>query len=134
MIERGEIKLVFKDNYRRRIAYHTPCHMERMGFTQYSINLLESIPGIELIALDSNCCGIAGTYGFKKENYPTSQAIGEPLFRQISEVNPDFVATDCETCKWQIEMSTGREVKNPVEILFEALDVEATRKANNLNS
>ena len=132
MIERGEIKLVFRNDYRKRIAYHTPCHMERMGFTQYSISLLEAIPGVELTVLDSNCCGIAGTYGFKKENYPTSQAIGEPLFRQIAEVNPDFVATDCETCKWQIEMSTGSTVKNPVEILFEALDVEATAKANNL--
>lgn len=134
LIERGDIKLVFRDDYHRRIAYHTPCHMERMGFTPYSVSLLESIPGVELVVLDSNCCGIAGTYGFKKENYPTSQSIGEPLFRQIGLINPDFVATDCETCKWQIEMSTGREVKNPVEILFEALDIEATRRANNLNN
>ena len=133
LIESGDIKLVFRDDYRRRIAYHTPCHMERMGYTQYSIGLLSSIPGVELIVLNSNCCGIAGTYGFKKENYQTSQAIGAPLFEQIERVRPDFVATDCETCKWQIEMSTLQRVYNPIEVLAEALDFDATRKANNLN-
>ena len=51
--------------------------------------------------LDSQCCGIAGTYGFKSENYDTSQAIGEGLFDQINRLKPDLVITDCETCKWR---------------------------------
>ena len=88
------------------------------------------IPGVELTVLDSNCCGIAGTYGFKKEHYADSQKIGEPLFNQIKSLAPDVVATDCETCKWQIEMSTGYPVANPVSILAEALDIEATVKVN----
>ena len=67
---------------------------------------------------------------FKKENYETSQGIGASLFRQIEEVAADFVATDCETCKWQIEMSTPAKVKHPISILAEALDLEATRKLN----
>ena len=56
--------------------------------------------------------------------------MGEGLFRQISEAEPDMVATDCETCKWQIEMSTGFKVENPISILADALDVEATIEAN----
>ena len=52
------------------------------------------------------------------------------LFKQIREVNPDSVATDCETCKWQIEMSAGYPVDNPVSLLAEAIDVEETRKLN----
>ena len=90
------------------------------------------IPGVELIMLDSVCCGIAGTYGFKKENYEVSQKIGAPLFQQIESIQPDNVVTDCETCKWQIEMSTSANVLNPVSILAEALDVEETRKMNGL--
>ncbi|STF83463.1 sn-glycerol-3-phosphate dehydrogenase (Anaerobic), K-small subunit [Escherichia coli] len=42
-----------------------------MGWTLYTLELLRKIPGLELTVLDSQCCGIAGTYGFKKENYPT---------------------------------------------------------------
>lgn len=132
LIERGVVKLIFRNDYHRRIAYHTPCHMERMGFAQYSVELLKSIPGVDVVVLTPNCCGIAGTYGFKKENYQTSQTIGSKLFADIERERPDFVATDCETCKWQIEMSTGIKVKNPIEVLFEALDLDATRKANNL--
>lgn len=130
LIERDEVKLVFRDDYRRRVAYHTPCHMERMGFTPYSLSLLSMIPGVTLVTLERNCCGIAGTYGFKKENYQTSQAIGAPLFDQIHRECPDYVATDCETCKWQIEMSAGIMVKHPIEVLCEALDLDATRRAN----
>jgi glycerol-3-phosphate dehydrogenase subunit C len=129
-IEAGNIKLAFRKDYHKRFAYHTACHMERMGWAVYSIEMLRMIPGVELTVLDSQCCGIAGTYGFKKENYERSQAIGSGLFKQIREVNPDAVACDCETCKWQIEMSTGYTVKNPISIIADALDVEATRKLN----
>ena len=114
-------KLEFKPDYHKKIAYHVPCHMERLGWGVFSEKLLRSIPGVEFTLLDSNCCGIAGTYGFKKENYEASQKIGEPLFNQIRQVNPDFVACDCETCKWQIEMSTGYKVMNPISILAEAI-------------
>ncbi len=129
-VDKGNVRLAFRKDYKASVAYHTPCHMEKLGWSVFSIELLKMIPGVKLTVLDSNCCGIAGTYGFKKENYETSQAIGKPLFDQIRNVNPDFVACDCETCKWQIEMSTGYTVKNPVSILAEALDMEATIALN----
>lgn len=132
LVDEGKVRLVFRNDYRKRIAYHTPCHMEKLGWAIYSVSLMKMIPGVDFKMMDSQCCGIAGTYGFKKENYQYSQKIGEGLFRQISEIAPDIVATDCETCKWQIEMSTGAIVENPVSIIADALDVEATLKANGL--
>ena len=87
----------------------------------YTLELLRMIPGLELTVLDSRCCGIAGTYGFKRENYETSQAIGAPLFRQIEESGADIVVTDCETCKWQIEMSTSKRCEHPITLLAKAL-------------
>ncbi|MBE9780346.1 anaerobic glycerol-3-phosphate dehydrogenase subunit C, partial [Escherichia coli] len=86
-----------------------------------SLELIRRIPGIELQVLDSQCCGIAGTYGFKTENYPTSQAIGAPLFEQIEASGADLVITDCETCKWQIEMSTSKRCEHPITLLARAL-------------
>ena len=130
LVDEGKIKLAFKKDYRKRIAYHTPCHMEKLGWSIYSTSLLRMIPGVDFVMLDSLCCGIAGTYGFKKENYPYSQKIGEPLFNQIKELNVDLVATDCETCKWQIEMSAGVTVENPICILADALDIEETERLN----
>ncbi len=119
-IEKGA-ELHFKPGFHKNVAYHTPCHMEKLGWGVFSERLLKMIPGVEFTMLDDACCGIAGTYGFKRENYEASQAIGEPLFNQIKAVNPDVVACDCETCKWQIEMSTGYQVMNPISILAEAI-------------
>lgn len=130
LIDSGQIKLAFRNDYHKRIAYHTPCHMEKLGWAIYSTSLLRLIPGVDFVMLDSQCCGIGGTYGFKSENYSYSQKIGEQLFEQIRNANVDLVATDCETCKWQIEMSTGIAVENPISILADALDVEATQRLN----
>ncbi|MEG2673699.1 MAG: anaerobic glycerol-3-phosphate dehydrogenase subunit GlpC [Muribaculaceae bacterium] len=130
LIDSGAVKLTFRSDYKKRVAYHTPCHMEKLGWSIYSTSLLRMIPNIDFVMLDSLCCGIAGTYGFKKENYATSQNIGESLFNKIEDAKVDCVATDCETCKWQIEMSTTAKVFNPISIIADALDVEATKKLN----
>ena len=130
LIDEGKIKLAFRPDFKLRVAYHTACHMQKMGWAIYSTELLKMIPGVEFTMLESQCCGIAGTYGFKRENYETSQAIGSGLFENIKRVNPDVVATDCETCKWQIEMSTGYQVMNPISIIADALDVEKTIELN----
>lgn len=104
-----------------KVVYHTPCHMEKMGWAIYTLELLRQIPDLEVVVLDSQCCGIAGTYGFKSENYATSQAIGAPLFQQIEDSGADLVITDCETCKWQIEMSTSKRCEHPITLLAQAL-------------
>ena len=130
LIDEGKVRLAFRSDYKRHMAYHTACHMQRMGWAIYSIELLRLIPGLQLDVLESQCCGIAGTYGFKRENYETSQAIGSGLFAAIEQADPEVVVTDCETCKWQIEMSTGKPVMNPISVLAEALDLEATAALN----
>ncbi len=105
-----------------RAAYHAPCHLERMGGVMYTIDLLRKIPGLDLVILHSECCGIAGTYGFKKEYYDISQKIGQELFRSIERAEVELVITDCETCKMQIEMNTPYEVIHPVTLLARAID------------
>ncbi len=118
--KRGTNSLKLKDE-KIKVAYHTPCHMEKLGWSYYSVELLKLIPNIELTVLDSQCCGIAGTYGFKKENYKTSQDIGDSLFESIEAGNYDMIVSDCETCKWQIEMSTTKKCEHPLSIISNAL-------------
>ncbi|MGL4293170.1 MAG: anaerobic glycerol-3-phosphate dehydrogenase subunit GlpC [Bacteroidales bacterium] len=130
LINEGKVKIAFKKDYKAKVVYHTPCHMEKLGWSIYSTSLIRMIPGVHFEMLNSQCCGIAGTYGFKKENYAASQEIGEGLFRQIRDARPDMVATDCETCKWQIEMSTGVRTENPISIFANAIDVEKTMALN----
>ena len=121
-IASGEVKLKFRKDFRMKAAYHTACHMQKLGWQYFSIELMRMIPGMELTVLDQECCGIAGTFGFKKENYDYSQAIGGKLFDSIRASAAEAVITDCETCKWQIEMGTGLPVLNPVSVLAQALE------------
>lgn len=105
-----------------RVAYHTACHVEKAGWAPYTLELLKQIPELEVVMLPSQCCGIAGTYGFKAENYETSQAIGRTLFEHINEGGFDYVISECETCKWQIDMSSNVTCLHPITLLSMALD------------
>ena len=122
LLAENKTKLRFRMDKKLKVAYHTPCHMEKLGWSYYTIELLKMIPGMEVQVLDSQCCGIAGTYGFKKENYEVSQQIGSRLFRQIEASGVDFVVSDCETCKWQIEMSTSKKCEHPISVLARMLE------------
>lgn len=106
-----------------RAAYHAPCHLERMGGVMYTLDLLKRIPGLDLVNLPSECCGLSGTYGFKSEYYEVSQAVGSRLFDQIDDATPEVVVTDCVTCKWQIEGNTGYRVIHPLTLFAMALGV-----------
>ncbi|MBN2403219.1 MAG: anaerobic glycerol-3-phosphate dehydrogenase subunit C [Spirochaetes bacterium] len=106
---------------RIKAAYHSPCHLERMGLVMNTIDVLKKIPGLDLHILHSECCGMAGTYGFKSEFYNVSQKIGKELFDIINKASPDIVITDCESCKWQIEMNTPYKVMHPVSLLAMAI-------------
>ena len=105
-----------------RAAYHSPCHLERLGGVIFTIEILKKIPGLDLVILHSECCGIAGTYGFKNEYYKISQDIGSQLFSRIEAAHPEIVITDCETCALQIGMNTPYRVLHPVNILAMALE------------
>jgi glycerol-3-phosphate dehydrogenase subunit C len=73
-----------------------------------------------VIDAEATCCGIAGTYGFKKEKYDIGQAVGKPLFDKVREVNPKLAVCDTETCRWQIAASTGAKVVHPIWLIHQA--------------
>lgn len=129
-IDRGEVKIAWRKDFAMKAVYHTPCHMQRLGQQIYSIELLRMIPGLQLDVLEQKCCGISGTFGFKKEGYELSRKIGEELFEDIRNHAPEAVITDCETCKWQIEAATGYSVYNPISILAKAIDIKETTLLN----
>src|SRR5919201_1717696 len=78
-----------------------------------------------VIELDADCCGIAGTYGLKKEKYEISMAVGERLFGQLREAHADVAACDSETCRWQIEHAVNLHAVHPVELLHRAYGLRA---------
>jgi glycerol-3-phosphate dehydrogenase subunit C len=47
-------------------------------------------------------------------------AVGERLFDEVREAEPDLAACDSETCRWQIEHGSSIRAVHPVELLHRA--------------
>jgi glycerol-3-phosphate dehydrogenase subunit C len=104
----------------RRLAYHAPCHLKSQGIGRPWLRLLRAIPGMEIEEIKADCCGMSGTYGFKKEKYSISMNIGKELFDGIAAYNPEMAVTECGSCQMQIEHGTGLKALHPAEILYAA--------------
>jgi glycerol-3-phosphate dehydrogenase subunit C len=102
------------------VTYHAPCQQQGHGIGKPALDLMDLVPGLKVIENDAACCGVAGTYGLKKEKYPISMEVGATLFGQIGAAAPDLAVCDSETCRWHIEKATGVKSVHPVEILHRA--------------
>ena len=100
-----------------KIVYHEPCHLKSQQNKYGPIDLLKLIPALNLIDVEDSCCGIAGTYGMKKENYEISMKMGQPLFSQINELKPDTLVSGCGTCQIQLTKGTGIDTIHPIVLL-----------------
>jgi glycerol-3-phosphate dehydrogenase subunit C len=104
----------------KRIGYHAPCHQRSQGIGRPWYHLLRQIPSVAVEDLNSGCCGMSGTYGFKQEKYPISMQIGQQLFESVRDSQSELVATECATCQMQIEHGTAVKAIHPVELLLNA--------------
>ncbi|MGL5406225.1 MAG: anaerobic glycerol-3-phosphate dehydrogenase subunit C [Propionibacteriaceae bacterium] len=121
LADRGELKPEELRPIDARLPYHAPCQVRGQGMGSPAIPLMEMIPGLEIIESESACCGIAGTYGLKKEKYEVAQAVGKPLFEMVKDSGAQMAVCDTETCRWQIETSTGVQTVHPVHLIHAAL-------------
>jgi FAD/FMN-containing dehydrogenase/Fe-S oxidoreductase len=105
------------------VVYHNACHSVAQGIAEEPIRLLQLIPGVEVRPIEDSCCGIAGTYGMRAENYDRAMAIGDPLFREIDRTRAQAILTGCGTCNIQIAGGVRRPVVHPMAILRRAYGV-----------
>jgi glycerol-3-phosphate dehydrogenase subunit C len=122
--ERGELKTDFKP-LELTVPYHAPCQQQGHGIGKPALDLFALVPGLRAIELDADCCGVAGTYGYKKEKYEISMTVGERLFNELRDSHGDVTACDSETCRWQIEHGSGTHAVHPVELLHRAYGLGA---------
>jgi glycerol-3-phosphate dehydrogenase subunit C len=116
---RGELKTDFSP-VEETVTYHAPCQQQGHGIGKPALDLMALIPGLHVVESTAACCGIAGTYGLKREKYGIAMDVGADLFRQVAQNNSDEVVCDSETCRWQIQGATGVRSVHPVEMLHRA--------------
>ena len=94
-----------------------PCHLKVQKSPKASITILNDLGIKRLNVLDSNCCGMAGSFGVLKENYDLSKKIGEELKEKVVESGEDTVITDCPACRMQLKEITEKNIIHPVELI-----------------
>ena len=106
------------------LTYHGHCHQKATKRDHHAVGVLRRA-GYEVDALDSGCCGMAGSFGYEAEHYSMSRAIAGILFDQIDASPGERVVAPGASCRSQLadgdEGPVGTEPPHPVEALADAL-------------
>jgi FAD/FMN-containing dehydrogenase/Fe-S oxidoreductase len=99
------------------LGHHIPCHMKALRGPVQAPQLLERIPGVRVQTIDTGCSGMAGTWGLKAVNYPTSLAAGAALFAALDRPRILLGSTECSACRLQMQEGSGKRTFHPVQYL-----------------
>jgi Fe-S oxidoreductase len=101
------------------IHLHPHCHQRSMGLAAPAKALLSRVPGATVIDLDAGCCGMAGSFGYTRDHYDVSRAIGErkllPAARAL-DARSVLVAAGT-SCRHQVHDLAGVKAMHPAELL-----------------
>ena len=120
--EQGRLNLHFNES-KKKLLFHGHCHQKALVGTDQSMAALRMPPGYTVEQTNAGCCGMAGSFGYEKEHYRISMAIGEErLFPAVRDKGEEWeVAVMGVSCRQQIEQGTGRRTRHLVEVLRDAL-------------
>ncbi len=108
----------------RRILLHGHCHQKAAVGTGPSEAALRLLPGASVSVVDSGCCGMAGSFGYEKEHYEISMAIGARRLFPAVKAQPEdaIIVAPGFSCRMQIAHFTGRTAVHPAELLHSLLE------------
>ncbi len=106
------------------IFYHPHCQIKTIGAGNAAVEFFIRI-GFSVDVSDVECCGMAGSFGYKKEYYDISKNIGQELVKQIgkseSTGKQKIILASGTSCREQIADQLGIVVYHPIEFLEKIL-------------
>lgn len=130
----GNIDTTKFSNQEQNIIVHVHCHQKSLVGVNNTIDALNHLPGAQVTALKTGCCGMSGTFGY--EHYDLSMKIGEmqlfPAIRQAPD-NTITVATGT-SCRNQIEDGVAVKALHPAQVFWNYVNQDASKLANSLPS
>jgi len=105
-----------------KVYIHGHCHTKALVGNDPLIQSF-TLLGFDPVALETGCCGMAGSFGYEKDKFDVSMQVGEqvlfPSLRDLPEK-----ATICApgfSCRHQITDGVSRAAKHPAVIMAEGL-------------
>ena len=121
--EKGELQLKLKPLSASTALLHGHCHQKAFAVMSSVQKVLALIPELEVKAIESSCCGMAGSFGYDAKHYDMSMKMGElSLFPAVRTADEDtLIIADGTSCRHQIQHGTGREALHVARVLEMAL-------------
>lgn len=99
---------------------HGHCHQKADGTDGATIEVVHALTaGVRAVPVASNCCGMAGSFGYEAEHVQLSRAMGElgllPAVRALP--SDDLIVANGFSCRAQIRAATGRRAVHLTEVL-----------------
>jgi iron-sulfur cluster protein len=107
----------------KRLFYHSHCQQRTCNAHGETLEVLRAA-GYDVVSSSVECCGMAGSFGYKREYYDLSMAVGEDLFAQVRAAEQDGQRTlvaSGTSCHEQLWAGMGREVLHPAQLLAATL-------------
>lgn len=105
------------------VQLHPHCHQRAMGLAAPARALLSRIPGAQVTDLEAGCCGMAGSFGYTRDHYDVSRAIGErkllPAARALDDRS--MLVAGGTSCRHQVAHFTGVRAVHPAVLLSSLL-------------
>lgn len=99
------------------VNYHSHCQQRTLG-TEVSTESVLRKMGFEVFTSDVECCGMAGSFGYKKQYYELSMDVGAGLADQFSgEGAADVTVASGTSCEDQLMALLSSEVTHPIELI-----------------
>jgi Fe-S oxidoreductase len=101
------------------VLLHPHCHQRSMGLAAPAKALLSRIPSASVVDLDAGCCGMAGSFGYTRDHYDVSRAIGErKLLPAARGLGKESVLVAAGTsCRHQVADLAGARALHPAVLL-----------------
>ncbi|HWV91120.1 MAG TPA: FAD-binding and (Fe-S)-binding domain-containing protein [Burkholderiales bacterium] len=115
----GEVlhKRGFSGKAEGRVLVHSHCHQKALWGAKADLEVLTAA-GCEVIAPDTGCCGMSGSFGYKPEHVETSRRIaGLALLPALEGAKDAVVMASGFSCREQIESLAGRPTLHLAEVL-----------------
>jgi Fe-S oxidoreductase len=106
----------------QKAVVHGQCHHRSVMGLDDEEAVLKKL-GLDFEVLKDGCCGMAGSFGFEREHYDVSVAVGEQsLLPSVRQARLDtLIVTDGFSCREQIEQLTGRKPLHLAQLIQMAL-------------
>jgi Fe-S oxidoreductase len=100
---------------------HGHCHQKAFDTLGHTLASLRAVPGAKVAAVESGCCGMAGSFGH--EHYDESMAMAElSLLPAVRQAPAGTVVVAAGTsCRSQIGHGARRAAVHPAVALADAL-------------